>query len=80
MTLSLDKITEVENKIHFHNERLQSMLYNVKEYSNSKITYHQFSKTLENMGFSFMNEKGGGKGKILVSDRRNVGEKWMFLY
>ena len=49
-TIKLDNIPEYQNKITFHNDRLQTMLSNVKEYANVRITYNDFSKRIEREG------------------------------
>ena len=77
--LNLDTITQVQRSLYFHNDRLNSMLENVKEFSNAKIIYSDFEKRLQVLGFRFVNQRGGGRCKILVTDLRGDG-KFMFLY
>ena len=81
--ISLDNITTIQHKILFYTERLQEMLSNVKEYSNNNITYNDFSKRMERNKFTFMNSKGNGVGKIVVSDVSvdvGGGSRWIFIY
>jgi len=78
-TIKLDNIPVYQDKITFHNDRLQTMLSNVKQYANVQITYNDFSKRIEREGFTFTNEKGRGVGRILVSDRKGE-ERYMFIY
>lgn len=75
--LNLDKISTVEKTIHFHNDKLMNMYENVKAFSNAQIIYSELEKRLANDGFRFVNERGGGRCKILVSGN---GYKFLFLY
>ena len=75
--LNLDSITEVQKKLYFHNEKLLNMYENVKAFSNAQIIYSELDKRLGREGFRFVNERGGGRCKILVSGN---GHKFLFLY
>ena len=75
--LNLDKITTVEKVIHFNTEKLANMHENVKAFSNAQMIYSELEKRLGKDGFRFVNERGGGRCKILVSGN---GVKFMFLY
>ena len=78
-TLNLDNIPTVQHKIHFHNERLNNMLLNVKEYANNSILYNNFLKRMDKDKFRFINDRGRGVCKILVTDLVSR-EQWMFVY
>lgn len=75
--LNLDKITTVEKIIHFNTEKLINMYENVKAFSNAQIIYSELEKRLGKDGFRFINHRGEGVCKILVSGN---GVKFMFLY
>lgn len=75
--LNLDKISTVEKVIHFNTEKLMNMYENVKAFSNAQIIYSELEKRLGKNGFRFVNERGGGRCRILVSGN---GTKFMFLY
>ena len=77
--LNLDSITEVQKKLYFHNDRLNTMYENVKAFSNAQIIYSELGKRLEREQFRFVNSRGEGRCKILVTDVK-VGERFMFLY
>ena len=77
--LNLDSITPIQRKIYFHNDRLNSMLENVTAFSNAQIIYSDLEKRLNLLGFRFVNSRGEGRCKILVSDIGS-GERYLFLY
>lgn len=77
--LNLDTITETQKSLYFHNDRLLSMLDNVKQFSNASIIYSELEKRLQVLGFRFVNERGGGRCRILVTDLRGV-DRFMFNY
>mgnify|MGYP003595605033 CR=1 FL=1 len=78
-TLNLDNIPTVQHKIHFHNERLNNMLNQLKEYVNNSIPYNDFLKHMDKNKFSFMNERGNKICKILVTDKLTK-QRWLFVY
>lgn len=77
--LNLDSITETQKKLYFHNDRLINMYENVKAFSNAQIIYSELEKRLEREQFRFVNSRGEGRCKILVTDVK-FEERFMFLY
>ena len=75
--LNLDSISTTEQQLYFHNEKLLSMYQNVKAFSNAEIIYSELEKRLKTLGFRFVNQRGDGRCKILVS---GMDLQFLFLY